>query len=221
MHDLEDKRNEVDPEILASSELNGRECATCQRILPLKCFRKDSSNRDGRYERCTECESTPWLSIEENTAQLREKNYNSEALKRQRPPHIDSMKCDIGRIGRVMDAVDFLKKLKTLIPGLIWREGSFADDLSVFVMDARTELGYRYLWYIPKGTLPELSLHEFDGRDIPIKEKKRGWRTPLLRCILSGMVSEKDANRVFGPPTDGLASEVYRKKLWEHRNKVT
>lgn len=159
------------------------------------------------------------MTIEENTEMLREKNYNSEANKRQRPPYLDSMKCDIGRIGRVMDSIDFLTKLKTLVPGLIWREGSMPEDLAVFIADNAAEIGYRYLWYVPKGILPEYSLHELDRFDCPIKEKRRGWRTPLMRCILANMVSENDAHKVFGTPVDGLASQVYRTKLWEHRNK--
>lgn len=219
MHNLEDSRYTVNPEHILSSELNSRECQCCLRIMDLKHFRKDTSSRDGRAERCIECENTPWMTIEENTEMLREKNYNSEANKRRRPPYLDSMMCDIGRIGRVMDSADFLARLKFLIPGLIWREGAIAGDLAVFLEDTTTEIGYRYLWYIPKGILPEFSLHEFDRFQCPVKEKKRGWRTPLLRCILGGLITEEDANRIFGSPTDGLSSQVYRMRLWEHRNK--
>lgn len=219
MHNIQDVSNQINPEHILSSELLARECCCCQRILDLKKFRADHTNRDGRADRCIECEQTPWLSVEENTAMLREKNYNSEALKKQRPPWLDSMKCDIGRIGRVMDSTDFLNKLKSLIPDLVWRQGAFEEDLSVFLMDRNEQLGYRYLWFVPKGILPEFSIHEIDERDVPIKEKRRGWRTPLLRCILSNMITETQANQVFGRPTDGLASEVYRKRLYDHRNK--
>lgn len=219
MHDLNDPRYTLDQEILASSETLGRECCCCGNILPFKDFRKDSTNRDGAADRCLKCESTPWLSLEENTAMLRERNNNSEALKRQRPPWIESMHCDIGRIGRVMDSIKFLEKLKKLVPGLRWYTGRTEGDLAVYVQDRSQEAGVRYLWYIPQGIIPEYSLHEFDDRDVPIKEKMRGWRTPLLRCILSGMISESDANKEFGPPADGLASEVYRARLHAYRNR--
>jgi hypothetical protein len=219
MHNLYDTRNELDQNILASSELIGRECCCCFRILDLKHFRRDSSNRDGRAERCVECESTPWLSIAENTARLKEQNYNSDAHKRQRPEYMASMRCDIGRVGKVMDANDFLAKLKTLVPGIIWVNGAFEEDFAVFLEDSSKELGYRYLWYLPKGYLPEYSIHEFDQYDCPVKEKRRGWRTALLRCILGNLVSEKQAHETFGYPTEGLASEVYRVKLYDHRNK--
>jgi|SRR5882762_1568107 len=219
MHDINDPRYQVNPEHILSSDLNSRECQCCQKILDLKHFRADHTNRDGRTERCHECESTPWLSIDENTARLREQNYNSEALKRQRPPWIDSMKCDIGRIGRVMDSLSFLNKLKTLIPGLHWLSGNVAGDFSVYIRDSREESGMRYLWYVPQGTMPEYSLHFFDDRDCPIKEKLRGWRTPLLRCLLSDMITEKQANDTFGSPAENLASQVYRARLFNHRNK--
>ena len=221
MHNLSDPKNTLDRNIIESSELLGRECATCQKILPLNYFKADHTYRDGRYERCTECESTPWLSIDENTSRLREMNYNSEALKRQRPPWIESMKCDIGRVGRVMDSLAFLNKLKTLVPDLYWLSGNFAGDFSVYLRDSREESGLRYLWYVPQGVIPEYSLHEFDDRDVPIKEKMRGWRTPLLRCILADMITEAQANDTFGPPADGLASQVYRARLWAKRNNTT
>lgn len=219
MHNLQDERYTVNPEHILSSDLNSRECCCCFRIQALEHFRRDTSSRDGRAERCIECENTPWMTIDENTEMLREKNYNSEANKRRRPPYIDSMKCDIGRIGRVMDALSFLNKLKTLLPGLRWYSGRIEGDFAVYIEDRFNQDGVKYLWYVPQGVMPEFSLHEFDRFDCPVKEKKRGWRTPLLRCILGGMITEEEANRVFGSPTEGLASQVYRTKLWEHRNK--
>lgn len=160
------------------------------------------------------------MSMAENTAMLRERNNNSDAIKKLRPTYMDSMRCDIGRIGRVLWCNDFLEKLKSLLPGLMWIEGKIEGDLSVYLVDHATELGYRYLWYIERGILPEFSLWEFDERDFPIREKKRGWRTPLLRCILAGLVYERDAEKVFGRAPEGLASQVWYQKLYEHRNAV-
>jgi hypothetical protein len=188
--------------------------------MDLKHFRKDTSSRDDRAERCLECEATPWLSINENTARLKEQNDNSEALKKLRPPYIDSMRCDIGRIGRVMDSKVFLEKLKTLIPGLRWFPGNIEGDLSVYVQDSSQEIGLRYLWYIPEGTIPEFSIHEFDSRGVPVKEKMRGWRTPLLRTILSDMITEKQANETFGRACENLASEVWNRRLYAKSNRL-
>lgn len=161
------------------------------------------------------------MSVAENTAMLKERNNNSDAIKKLRPAYMESLRCDIGRIGRVMWANEFLDKLQRLIPGLRWIPGKIEGDISVYILDNHPEfqpLGYRYLWYIESGVLPEFSLFEFDERDFPIKEKKRGWRTPLLRCILAGLVNEQQASEVFGRPPENLASEVWYRRLYALRN---
>jgi hypothetical protein len=224
MHDIYNADNQVDRNIVESSELLGKECLACFRILPRSRFRKDSSQRDGIGVRCEECERTPALSIAENTSRLREQNYNSAALKALRPDYIDSLRDDLSRIGRVMDAEVFLEKLKTLLPGLRWIPGQIEGDISVYMMSNHPDhqpLGYHYLWYIPRGPLPEMSLHEFDSvRDFPVKEKKRGWRTPLLRCILAGLISEEQADKTFGRPVESAASELWRRRCFAYRNKL-
>lgn len=152
---------------------------------------------------------------------LRERNNNSDALKRLRPVYMDALKCDIARIGRVMQVEDFLAKLQKLLPGLRWIPGRNPGDISVYLMDNHPEfqpLGYRYLWYVEEGIMPEFSLFEFDERDFPSREKKRGWRTPLLRCILAGLVSQTQAEEAFGRPPENLASEVWYRRLYAYRN---
>jgi len=221
MHNIYDSDNIVDRNIVESEELLGRECCCCFRILPSNRFRRDSSTKDGRAIRCIACESTPSLSIDENTAMMRERNNNSDALKKLRPVYMDSLRCEIARIGKVMWAHEFLEKLQKLLPGLRWIPGKIEGDISVYIMDTHPEfqpLGYRYLWYVESGIMPEFSLYEFDERDFPIKEKKRGWRTPLLRCILAGMISQADAESMFGRPPENLASEVWYRRLYAYRN---
>jgi hypothetical protein len=221
MHNIYDSDNIVNRDIVESAELLGRECAGCLRILHSNRFRRDSSTKDGRAIRCTSCESAPALSINENTSMLRERNNNSDAIKKLRPVYMDSMRCDLGRIGKVMWAEDFLSKLQKLLPGLRWIPGKIEGDISVYLLDNRPEfqpLGYRYLWYVESGVMPEFSLWEFDARDFPIKEKKRGWRTPLLRCILAGLISEQQADDTFGRTPESLVSEVWYRRLYAHRN---
>lgn len=224
MHNIYDPANSIDRNIIESSELLGRECQCCVRILASSFFDRDSSTKDGLRFRCRECEATPSLSIVENTAKLREQNYNSHALQALRPDYAETLRDDIGRIGRVMDAENFLQKLKTLLPGLRWIPGQVAGDISVYLMSNKPEhqpLGYHYLWYVPDGIIPEFSLHEWDEvRNFPVKEKKRGWRTPLLRCILADMVSEEDAERVFGRPPENGPSELWYRRLYAKRNKL-
>ena len=192
------------------------------RILPRHKFNRDSTTKDGLRVRCIDCENTPALSIAENTARLKEQNDSSEALKKLRPTYMDSLRADLARIGKPMEAQRFLEKLKTLLPGLRWIPGQVQGDISVYILDPDEKIGYKYLWYVNEGNLPEFSLWEFDPvRNFPVIEKMRGWRTPLLRCILAGLVTELDAERVFGRPAENLASEVWYRRLWAYRNHMS
>jgi hypothetical protein len=68
--------------------------------------------------------------------------------------------------------------------------------------------------------LPEYSTYVIDDRDIIHREKQKGWRTPLLRLILRGYITEERAEKVFGEAR-GPASVVYRRALYEWRNRDT
>jgi hypothetical protein len=160
----------------------------------------------------------------EQVARLRESNYNSEAVRAQRWPFQDEYVDDAARVGRGMQSSDFINILRKLVPSLYFTDGNVIGDIAVYQVsdsprpdwDGKT---YRYLWFIPKGFLPEYSQYQFDTvRDVPIREKQRGWRTPLLRLIESGLLSEEDCNEVFGKPT-GPASSVWYRNLHNFRNR--
>jgi hypothetical protein len=206
-----------------SPEIYGRECAGCHCDFDWIHYRKDSSQRDGYAVLCYSCENSPSMSTADHTARVREKNYNAAASQRAR--FQDDFRNDEARIGRQMYHGDFINVLKKLVPSLYITEGNIAGDLAVFRtypcpqpdLDGRD---FRYLFYIPTGLLAEYSLWEFDEiRNIRIKEKQRGWRTPLLRLIKSGLLDESVCNKVFGIPT-GEAATVWNRELFEFRNKI-
>lgn len=223
MHELNDPANTVSRELVESNELLGKECIGCLRILPYAFFDRDSSYRDGRKDLCTNCASAPRLSTDEHTARLRENNNNSEAVKRQRWEHQDDYRDDAARIGRVRPSGEFLATIKQLVPALYLTDGRIFGDVAIFRIHPHPleRLGgrdFEYLFYCPTGLLTEYSLYEFDtARDIPIREKLRGWRTVLLRLIKSGLLSEEQCDREFGPAI-GPASQVWYRRLWEYRN---
>lgn len=225
--DKEDMHNQeidvLDKRVVESPELLGKECITCYRILEYAHFRADHTYRDGRRDQCTHCEASPRLSTAEHTARLRELNYNSVAVQRQRWEHQEEYRNDAARIGRPMHHTDLLAKLEKLIPSLYIVEGRIVGDLAIYrtfsqpqpQLEGRT---FEYLFYTPTGYLPEYSIIEFDEiRDVPIREKMRGWRTVLLRLIKAGLITESECNRNFGHAT-GQASSVWYRKLSEHRN---
>lgn len=217
MHDINDPRN-----ILASMALQCKDCIGCGRSLELKFFNRDSSFRDGHRDMCDQCANAPRLSIAEHTRRVHESNMNSAAVQAQRWDHQDDYRDDIAREGRRMSQADLITRLRQLIPGLYFTDGRMADDVAVFRVYGTPQphlegRDFEYLLYIPGGLMPEYSTYEFDGRDIPIREKQRGWRTVLLNLIMSGLISTETCRRVFGEAI-GPASNVWYRKLWSFRN---
>jgi hypothetical protein len=223
MHNLEDPVNILDPKVAFSHELIGKECVTCLRILPYSFFLKDSSYRDGRVDRCDMCRTAPKMSYAEHTARLKEQNYSSEAVKKQRFANQEDYENHLARQGKWMHSGEFVLRIKKLVPCLFIRDGNFIGDLAVYRIypGPQSDLedrNFQYLFFIPTGWMPECSLIEFDDRDIPIREKKRGWRTPLLRLIKAGLLTEADCEEEFGKPTPG-ADAVWNRELWQYRNR--
>ena len=67
--------------------------------------------------------------------------------------------------------------------------------------------------------MSELSVVRFDERGTPIDEKRRGWRTAILQCILKGLLTEEQANREFGKPKVTPAFARYNQILYEWRKR--
>jgi hypothetical protein len=122
-----------------------------------------------------------------------------------------------------MNSSEVISKIFKLIPhDLFITDGRIGTDLALYQVYGKAQpdlngRSFRYLFYIPQGRLPEFSQYEFDHRDVPIKEKRRGWRTILLRLIKTGLVTEQEVEEEFGPAL-GEASTVWRRTLWQYRN---
>lgn len=213
----------LDRNVVESPEMLGKECIGCTRVLAYSFYRRDNTYRDGRKDLCVSCESVPRLSTVEHTARLEEKNFNSEAVKKQRWEFQTDYMNDDARKGRPMDHTEFLKRLSWIAKDLYITDGRIEGDLSIFRIYGQPQphLGgrnFEYLLYIPTTyIMPEASFIEFDERAIPIKERKRGWRTPLLRFIKSRIITEEQANWAFGEPTPG-ADIVWKRELYKFRN---
>jgi hypothetical protein len=169
------------------------------------------------------------MSTEEHTQRLKEMNFNSEAVKAQRwgKNQLDWMIPDEVRSGNPKHHSYLLSGIRELLgtDKLFITEGSFLNDLAVYQISgcSRPDFNgprndYKYLFYLPTGTLPEFSLMEFDDRAIPVREYKRGWRNILVRLIKAQLISEDDVNYVFGRPPENIASQPYRRELQNIRN---
>ena len=222
---MENSRPDLDLTKAASPEIYGKTCGSCFADLDWIHFRKTSSSRDGHSAQCFDCESSPRLSTSEHTSRLKEKNFNSEAMKRQRWENQDELKDDRSRVGRPMRHTDFLSIVKKLVPDLYVTDGRVQGWLAIFKtypcpqnrLDGRD---FEYLFACESGILQEFSSYQFDPvTDIPIKESKRGWRTVLLRLIKAGLLSEDVSNKVFGRP-EGMPANRWHSELRKYRNRT-
>lgn len=209
----------------ASPEVYGKQCASCQNDLDWCWFRRDSSSRDGRAGQCTDCEAQPSLSIAEHTHLQRERNHNSEAVRKQRWFDQEDLKNEASRLGRQMSHTDFLSVIRKLVPNLYVTEGRIINHLAVFQTAPGPQAAwegrdFKYLFYMDTGKLPEFSIYDFDNvRDIIIREKIRGWRTVLLRLLKANLLDETTINRVFGR-AEGKPANRYNRELQLFRNRI-
>lgn len=213
----------IDNSIAYSPDILGAECASCRKLLAHRYFRKDSSLRLGHKPQCVECEAEPKLTMAEHLSSLKEKNFNSEGTRRQRHQDQDEFKKHDARLGRPMHCSEFLLRLKRLVPALFVKEGGIVGDLALYLVAETPQTkwkgkNYKYYGYITYEMLPEFSRYEFEqSRDILIRESERGWRTPLLRFIKDGVLTEEDCRKEFGIAA-GEGSMTWHKTLWNYRN---
>lgn len=224
---LQQSGTPVTTEVLdqTNTKVHWKQCVTCLAIKPHKQFRADSSYREGVRDRCETCEASPRLSTVEHTLRLRESNYYRQETRSQRGTHVLDFVDEAPRWGRMMHAFGsdgFLRRLEDLVgPSgyrLIWTEGAVVGDLAIYRMQ-RPYQDPEYLGlYIPFNyTMPEFGIMEFDSRDVPVREKFRGWRTILLRLIKAGFFTEEACERVFGEPSTE-ASTRWRREMFIMRN---
>lgn len=124
------------------------------------------------------------------------------------------------RRGELMFCLDFAEKLNTILPAYL--SGKVINGLSglyVFMPDVKGG-HWHYVCGVQASMMNEYSVVWFDSHGLPLNEKKRGWRTVLLRLITGGFISEEDADRVFGPPFSGPISRRHREQLYYFRNRM-
>jgi len=164
------------------------------------------------------------MSTAEHTSRLREKNLNSEAIKRQKWEDQDELHNDAARVGRPMRHSDLLSVVTRLVPNLYITEGREQGWLAIYrtYPGPQTKLegrDFEYLFAMETGVLPEFSQYSFDPvTDVPIRESRRGWRTVLLRLIRAGLLNESTCDKVFGRP-EGGPSDRWRRELQKYRNR--
>lgn len=223
MHHIDDDLNSIDHDVFTSPDLLGHECDSCFRVLAFKFYERDSSFTSGYKPQCIDCQQQPKLSMEEHLHRLKSRNFNSEAVKRQRHEDQEEWRLVDARRGRTLHASDVLLRLHKLVPSLLVKEGGIIGDLAMYQVTDAPQVkwdgkNFEYMGYITYATLPEYSIYEFDeDKDVMIRADEQGWRDILLRFIRKGLLTEEQCDKEFGKPV-GRGAQMWFKKLWNFRN---
>lgn len=123
------------------------------------------------------------------------------------------------RVGRVMHAAVFLNKLQEGGVKALWYGAHPHSDKCVlwYAKDGFKEP--EQICWVQMGFMPELSFLNFDEHGVPLAERRRGWRTCLLQMILKDVITEEQANKLFGPPKQTSSFHRYSNTLCEWRNR--
>lgn len=121
------------------------------------------------------------------------------------------------RIGRVMSHAEFITLLRKA-KVRCWYRDHVHHDKAVLLAQKFHEEPEVACW-VQLGLMPELSIMRFDEHGVPLNERRRGWRTPLLQLILKGYITEEKANEVFGRPKSTDAYARYNRTLFGFRNR--
>jgi hypothetical protein len=150
----------------------------------------------------------------EELARLKESSDNAAAEYQWLSP--EEYKNEGDRIGRIMHSVVFLNKLREAGIKCWYRAHPQAGKVTLIIQ--RAGLPPEVGCWCQIGFAPELSIMRFDEHGVPLAEKYRGWRTPLLQLILKGIISEQKAVEIFGKPATTKAFHRYNSTLQRFRN---
>lgn len=122
------------------------------------------------------------------------------------------------RIGQVMHAATFLKKLQEGGINCWYADHPHPDKCKLVVVKKQREAEPKKICWVQRGYMPELSIMRFDEHGAPTSERRRGWRTCLLQSILQDVLTEEQANALFGSPKQTEAFHRYNALLYEWRH---
>jgi hypothetical protein len=120
------------------------------------------------------------------------------------------------RVGTPMHSSVFVSKLQSL--GIRCWYTPHPQPRKLTLIYTQKGMDAQVGCWVQSGFMPELSIMSFDDHGVPLAEKFRGWRTPLLQLILKHVITEKQADELFGPPKTTPAFHRYNQTLQSFRN---
>lgn len=132
--------------------------------------------------------------------------------------HQDILINEVARKVHPMRTRDYISKLRRFgIKCFTIDNGWPPKTVALWAVKPGTQQCF-YIAYLQVPAMYEWSVLRLDQHNLPNGESYRGWRTVNAQLVTKGIVSEKQINKIFGAPTDGEVSRIYRQTMWNVRN---
>jgi hypothetical protein len=112
---------------------------------------------------------------------------------------------------------DFIDKLRRNGVKCFTVDNNWYNTVGLWAVKPGTDR-VEYICYLQTPAQYEWSVLKVDRHGLPAGEDFRGWRTVLMQLIEKQILTEKKAHEIFGRPSDGETSIIYRESLWFLRN---
>jgi len=148
---------------------------------------------------------------------LREKEISDEMVDRYKMEDQDDLTNIKARHVNRMDTDEFMRKLRHAGIKCFTVYNGLQGTVGLWCIPPRVTGKARYVCYLRTPFMYEWSTLKLDNHNLPAGEL-RGWRTAVVELVKCEILTEWQAHRIFGSPSDADVFRRYRESLWEIRN---
>jgi hypothetical protein len=147
-----------------------------------------------------------------------EKEISDEMAEQYAIEDQEDLKNEAARKVNPMSVDDFLLKLRRNGIKCFTVYNGLQGTVGLWCLPPKQNARARYVCYMQVPAMYEWSVLRVDRHNVPIGEKFRGWRTVLCELIKKEILTEYQAHKIFGLPSENKTFSRYRRTLWELRN---
>lgn len=150
---------------------------------------------------------------------FRNKEISDNMVMQYRMEDQDILANPEGRMVNAISTRDFIKKLRDNGVKCYTIDNGFPPQTVALWATLPGTDEVRYVCYLQIPAMFEWSVLKLDRHNLPIGEDYRGWRTVVAQLIIKNIMTEDKAHEAFGKPVLTKVSRIYRRTLWQHRNR--
>jgi hypothetical protein len=123
------------------------------------------------------------------------------------------------RMVNPMGTDDFVQKLRAFgIKCFTVMNGFPEGTVALWCLPPKQNTKARYICYLQIPAMYEWSVLRVDTYGKPIGEVFRGWRTAIVQLVEKEILTEMQADKIFGKASQSTVFSRYHRSLWEARN---